>query len=114
MVEESLKDKVLVCKDCKQRFLFTIKEQELYGQKDWKDPVRCRVCRRMKKILELALKDGVPVGDEIKFSEVCDKCGRKFYTKVKRRSGVNLYCDDCWVEIKHGEIKDRKKNTGLD
>jgi len=31
---------------------------------------------------------------------VCDECGRKFYTKYKRKSGEKVYCDDCWVGIK--------------
>lgn len=109
MEENTLKDKSLICKDCRRKFIFTVKEQKDYGQKGWVDPVRCRVCRRMKKILRLALEDGVSVGDEIKFSEICDKCGRKFYTTIKRRPGVNLYCDDCWAEIKRGNIKDRQE-----
>jgi len=109
MVEETLEDKNLICKDCKRKFVFTVKEQKNYGQKDWADPVRCRVCRRMKKILRLALEDGVPIGDEVQFSEACDKCGRSFLTRIKRRPGINLYCDDCWAEIKRGKVGDRQK-----
>jgi len=97
---EDIKDKILVCKDCKRKFVFTVREQGFFGQKGWRDPVRCRVCRRMKKILSLALEESVPISDEIQFSEVCDECGRKFYTKYKRKSGEKVYCDDCWVGIK--------------
>lgn len=110
-MEENLKDKILICKDCHRKFIFTIKEQKEYGQKGWQDPVRCRYCRRQKKILNLALKDGVKVSDEISFSEICDKCKRAFYTRIKRRPGINLYCDDCWAEIKYA--KTGKKNEGL-
>ncbi len=110
-MEENIKEKILTCKDCHRKFIFTIKEQKDYGQKDWADPVRCRYCRRQKKILNLALKDGVNISDEVKFLEVCDKCNRAFYIKIKRRPGINLYCDDCWAEIKYA--KTGKKGQGM-
>jgi hypothetical protein len=96
---EELKDKTCICKDCKKKFVFTIKDQKYFGQKGWPDPVRCRVCRERKKISK-ALGDGVSIADNIKFSEVCDRCGRQFYTKFKRRPGEKMYCEDCWKEIK--------------
>jgi len=105
MVEiEGLKDKWLYCKDCKRKFIHTVEDQKKFGQKGWADPVRCRYCRRQKKILNIALKDNVNIGDEVKFSEVCDKCGRQFYTKFRRKEGENLFCDDCFAEIKHGDV----------
>lgn len=110
---EELKDKICVCKDCHRKFMFTVKEQKDFGQKGWADPVRCKYCRRQKSILNLILKDGISIGDEIRFSEICDKCGRSFYTNIKRKIGVNLYCDDCWVEIKYVNAKDRKKDEGV-
>ena len=100
-----LKDKVLVCKDCKHKFTFTVEQQKNFGQRGWADPVRCKVCQNMKKILRRSLEDGVPINAQIKFSEVCDKCGRKFFTVIKRKQGMNLYCDDCWLEIKRADLK---------
>jgi len=96
---EELKDKLLTCKDCKTKFVFTVKEQEFFGQKVWNDPIRCEVCRERKKIVK-ALKDGVSIKDQVKFSEICDKCGRQFYTKFKRRKNEKIYCFDCWKVIK--------------
>ena len=95
---EELKDKLLTCKDCRRKFVFDIEEQKFFGQKGWPDPIRCKVCRREKNLLRL--KDKVAVKDAIKFREICDKCGRKFYTKFKRKPGEKVYCDDCWKEIK--------------
>lgn len=114
-MEQNIQDKILICKDCHRKFYFTVKEQKDYGQKGWADPVRCLYCRRQKKILNLALKDGVNMSDEVRFSESCDKCGRSFYTKIKRRTGINLYCDDCWNEIKRAkpDDKNRKQNEGV-
>jgi thymidine kinase len=103
---DDLQDKQLICKDCKRKFTFTVKEQKDFGQKGWPDPVRCRYCRRQKKIL-VALNDGVNIADRVSFLEVCDKCGRSFYTTIKRKQGINLFCDDCWAEIKMSNPKAR-------
>ena len=111
---EELKDKTCICKDCHKKFVFVVQEQKYFGQKGYADPIRCKYCRRQKSIVDLALKDGVSIGEQISFSEICDKCGRKFYTYIRRREGVNLYCDDCWAEIKYVNPKSRKKNTGVD
>ena len=97
-MSEELRNKIIVCKDCKRKFPFTIEDQKYFGQKGYPDPIRCLYCRRQKRILNL--RDGVGIADEIKFSEVCDKCGRSFYTKFKRKPGERIYCDDCWKEIK--------------
>jgi len=98
-MDNGLKDKILPCKDCKTKFVFKIREQKFYGQKGWKDPIRCEVCRERKKIA-LALRDGVPIGDKAKTSEICDKCGRDFYSKHERKEGEKMYCYDCWKIIK--------------
>lgn len=110
MGKNRLKDKSLICQDCGREFVFPVKEQKFYGQKGWKDPIRCKVCRREKKILELALKEDVPINDQVKFLEVCDRCGRKFYSKFKRKKGKPFYCDDCYTEI----MQNGKKDTGVD
>ena len=108
MAEDKLKDKYLICKDCKRKFIYTIGEQKWVGQHGYKDPTRCRACRRIKKVLKLALEEGVSIKDNITFKEVCDKCGRAFYTTLKRKSGEKIYCDDCWTEIKYAQ--NRKKD----
>lgn len=110
MEENNLKDKILICKDCHSRFVFTVKEQMDFGQKMWPDPVRCKVCRRTKKMVK-DLNDGVIIGDSIQIKEICDWCGRSFNSAVKREKGKNLFCDDCWNRIKHEKFWE--KNTGL-
>ena len=98
-MEEKLKDKLLICKDCKRKFIFDVRDQKFFGQKDWKDPIRCLVCRDRKRIAK-SLKDEVPIKDRIRFSEICEKCKGKFYTKFRRREGEKMYCPDCWKIIK--------------
>jgi len=104
VAENILKVKKLTCKDCGRSFPFTVEDQKKYGLKGYSDPIRCEVCRRQKKILKLAIEDKVPIHELVKFEERCYKCGRKFYTNFKGKLGENVYCDDCFKQIKYGKI----------
>lgn len=44
------KDKTIVCEDCGENFIFTVREQEFYEEKGFtNEPKRCKVCRDKKK-----------------------------------------------------------------
>lgn len=47
----------LTCRDCRQPFPFSERDQELWKEKGWNDPVRCRPCRNIAK-QRRAQKDG--------------------------------------------------------
>ena len=117
-MEQDIQEKVLICKDCHRKFKFTVTEQKNFGQRGWADPVRCKYCQRQKKVannLAVEVRDGVKISEGIQFSEVCDKCHRPFYSKLKRKTGFNLYCDDCWNEIKKSKPSEenREENKGV-
>ncbi len=44
-----MKDKIIKCQDCQQEFVWTMGEQEFYGQKELEEPVRCLICRSVLK-----------------------------------------------------------------
>ncbi|WP_460294608.1 zinc-ribbon domain containing protein [Clostridium tertium] len=44
-----MEDKKIVCKDCKKEFIFVVGEQEYYKLKQYKEPLRCKECRAIKK-----------------------------------------------------------------
>lgn len=45
-----LKDKEITCKDCGEKFIFTVREQEFYAEKGFQnEPQRCKACRDKKK-----------------------------------------------------------------
>lgn len=45
-----LKDKTIICKDCKNEFVFTVGEQQFYAEKGFtNEPVRCAECRKKRK-----------------------------------------------------------------
>ena len=43
------KDITIVCKDCNAEFVFTEGEQEFYAAKGFENPLRCPVCRSIRK-----------------------------------------------------------------
>ncbi len=49
-METELKDEILECKDCHEKFTFTVKDQEFYKKMNFNNkPVRCKACRDIKK-----------------------------------------------------------------
>ena len=45
-----MQDKIIICKDCGEEFVFSVSEQEFYAQKGLEhDPVRCKECREKRK-----------------------------------------------------------------
>lgn len=42
-------DKTLQCKDCGNKFLFPVRDQEFFAENHFVDPVRCPNCRRARK-----------------------------------------------------------------
>ncbi|MGL5614779.1 MAG: zinc-ribbon domain-containing protein [Sarcina sp.] len=45
-----MEDKIIVCRDCSEEFVFTTGEQEFYKEKGFdNEPIRCPKCRRARK-----------------------------------------------------------------
>ncbi len=42
-------DKIIICKECKKEFVFTVGEQEFYVQKGLIEPKKCKECRQKAK-----------------------------------------------------------------
>lgn len=47
-----MKNKVLRCQDCYNRFVFTEKQQLFYSSQGWDAPIRCPLCRARKKEIQ--------------------------------------------------------------
>ena len=44
------KDRTIVCKDCGEEFIFSVRDQEFYEEMGFaNEPVRCKACRDKKK-----------------------------------------------------------------
>ncbi len=45
-----MSDETIVCKDCGEEFLFTVRDQEFYKEQGFANkPLRCKSCRDKKK-----------------------------------------------------------------
>ena len=50
MRQEQVSDKMLVCRDCGNEFVFTKAEQLFFREKGFeKEPVRCPACRKARR-----------------------------------------------------------------
>jgi len=76
------------CVQCKETFLFTEKEQEIFYQRNMMAPQRCAKCRSKKA----AEGDGAPKRFEI----VCDHCGKHDHVPFQPKVGRTVLCRECY------------------
>ena len=75
------------CVQCKEIFLFTEKEQEMFYQRNMPAPQRCAKCRSKKA----ALGTDAPR----KFEIVCDNCGKHDQVPFQPKTGRTILCREC-------------------
>lgn len=44
-----MQDKELVCKECGDKFVLTVNDQEWYKEKGFMEPKRCKSCRHLRR-----------------------------------------------------------------
>jgi DNA-directed RNA polymerase subunit RPC12/RpoP len=42
-------DQEIICKDCRTKFVFTVRDQEFFAKMNFTPPVRCKPCRDKRK-----------------------------------------------------------------
>ncbi len=75
------------CVQCKEAFIFTEKEQEVFYQRNMSPPQRCLKCRSKKA----ATGANAPS----KFEIVCDHCGKHDYVPFQPKVGRTVLCREC-------------------
>ena len=93
-----LEDKILYCKDCGGKFIWTAGEQKFFIDNDLQNmPKRCKVCAAKHKA---ALREKHPM-----WWVKCLVCGRK--SEVPFEDGTeDVYCEDCFK--KEQDKRDQK------
>ena len=94
----SLDEKILICRDCNQKFLFSEGEQEFFLQKGLKnEPKRCPNCRLVMRVQRN--------GDDLTHtSEVaCAMCGSPTRVPFKPKGYRPVYCVGCFQTKKKEE-----------
>lgn len=80
-------DVEIPCVQCKETFLFTEKEQEMFYQRNMMAPQRCLRCRSKKA----AASADAPKRYEI----VCDHCGKHDTVPFQPKVGRSVLCKEC-------------------
>jgi len=81
-------DVEIPCVQCREIFIFSEKDQELFYQRNMMQPQRCSKCRSKKA----ALREDAPTRYEI----VCDNCGRHDQVPFQPKVGRSVLCKDCF------------------
>ena len=81
-------DVEIPCVQCKEIFVFTEKDQELFYQRNMMTPQRCARCRSKK-----AAASAEP---NSRFEIVCDNCGKHDTVPFQPKVGRPVMCKDCF------------------
>jgi len=85
-------DKVLVCKECGQEFVFTAGEQEFFAEKGFQnEPGRCPACRVARK-----QRRNAEMGGRQMYKAVCAECGAECQVPFKPSGDRPVYCKECF------------------
>jgi CxxC-x17-CxxC domain-containing protein len=97
-------DKILVCADCGQQFVFTANEQDFYAQRGFSDPKRCGPCRSARKAArpEGGMGGGYDRGPRQMFAATCSRCGNETEVPFRPTNGKPVYCSDCFRIVRGG------------
>ncbi len=94
---EDLEDKVLVCKDCGDKFIWTKGEQKFFIEKGLQNiPKRCKICAAKYKD---KLREKHPL-----WWVKCQQCGKKNEVPFEPTT-EDIYCEECFLK----EVEKRNK-----
>lgn len=114
---EMFVDKTLICRECKNEFLFSSAEQQFFAVKGLKNvPRRCPNCRLVLR----TRRSGQDVGMLVDVD--CADCGAVAKVRFQPRRDSPVYCTGCYMvrkaaqqepEQAAGAIWDRKQLVQL-
>ncbi len=88
-----MEDKTLVCKDCSNNFVFSVRDQQFYAEKGFEnEPQRCRDCRSARK----SQKPGATAEREM-HETICAQCGITTTVPFRPRGDKPVYCRTCFT-----------------
>ncbi|MBQ7203445.1 MAG: zinc-ribbon domain containing protein [Eubacterium sp.] len=89
-------DKVLVCKECNNEFVFTAGEQEFYAEKGFvNEPQRCKACRDKRKAAAKAPRE--------MHDAVCAQCGKECKVPFEPKEDRPVFCSECFAKIQEAQ-----------
>lgn len=104
---EDYEDKLLICTDCNEEFVFTSGEQLFFADKGLKnDPKRCKQCKQRKneRIAANVQSFGPGNGRErVEVSVNCALCAVETTVPFRPTQGRPVYCRDCFLKMRASE-----------
>ena len=89
-------DKILICRECGQEFVFTAGEQEFYAEKGFRnEPTHCKECRDKRKAQ--MNKGGA---QQKMYTAICADCGKECTVPFEPRGDRPIYCRECFAKRK--------------
>jgi CxxC-x17-CxxC domain-containing protein len=86
-------DKILVCKECDNEFIFAAGEQEFYEERGFMaTPKRCKNCRDARKNASRIPRDFYAV--------CCASCGAEAKVPFAPKTDRPIYCSDCFARMR--------------
>ncbi len=79
------------CVQCRENFLFSEKEQEIFYQKNLPAPQRCAKCRSAK----VTTTENLPPKHPQRFEIICDHCGKHDQVPFQPKVGRSVLCKEC-------------------
>ena len=88
-------DKVLYCKKCGQKFIFSAEEQEFYSERGfYKKPTTCGDCRNTTSNTNTS-------GKRKFYTSYCAICGKEIQLPYEPKPDRPSYCSDCFKKLLH-------------
>jgi CxxC-x17-CxxC domain-containing protein len=97
-------DRVLICVDCGQSFVFTAGEQYFFRDKQFQhDPKRCKACKALRAGASRARKET---------TVICAECGAETSVPFNPTHGWPVFCRSCF-QRRHeaGETHDQHSTS---
>jgi CxxC-x17-CxxC domain-containing protein len=90
-----VQDKTLVCKDCSNDFIFSVRDQEFFLEKGFEnEPQRCRDCRTQRKNARSSSGSKREM-----FAAICAQCQANTTLPFKPRGDRPVYCRSCYAAL---------------
>lgn len=97
-------DRVLQCRDCATRFIWTAGEQAFYAGKNLQnEPSRCPSCRTAARAARQAGGGRAGRPREL-FPAVCDRCGIQTQVPFLPREDRPVYCSSCYDAVRISRV----------
>ncbi|CAA7601917.1 CxxC-x17-CxxC domain protein [Acididesulfobacillus acetoxydans] len=92
----AFQDKILVCRDCGNEFVFSAGEQEFFAEKGFEnEPSRCPACRAARR-----QRAGSDRPQREMFTVICSNCGVETQVPFRPTGDKPVYCRDCYQKLK--------------